>query len=154
VARGFASALSLVAAAALFAGCAAAVPPPDATSFAPALAVDTAGMVRLPSGLRFRELALGTGAPAATARRVEILYGVWLPDGTQVDALIDRDAPLGFAPGTGAVVRGLDEAVRGMRVGGRRQVIVPPALGYGSRRVGAVPANATLVFVVELVGAR
>jgi FKBP-type peptidyl-prolyl cis-trans isomerase len=135
------------------AGCAAA-PPPAPVAFAPHLGVELEAMVETPSGLRYRDVVEGSGPAAGPRHRVGIVYAGFLPDGTQVDAHLDRERPVVFELGSRAMIRGLEEAVRGMRVGGQRQVVIPPRLAYGHRRVGAVPPDATLVFLVELVSVR
>jgi peptidylprolyl isomerase len=146
--------LALVAALAL-AACAPPAPPaPGPADFAPALQVDLEAMTAAAGGLRYRDLREGSGTAAAAGRRVEILYGVFLPDGTQVDANLDRTRPITFTVGDRGMIRGIDQAVRGMRPGGLRQVVVPPHLGYGSRGTARVPSGATLVFFLELASVR
>jgi FKBP-type peptidyl-prolyl cis-trans isomerase len=106
-----------------------------------------------PSGLRYQELAVGDGAEATGGgQTVEVHYTGWLEDGTKFDSSVDRGQPFGFPLGAGHVIRGWDEGVVGMRVGGRRKLIIPAELGYGARGAGGViPPNATLVFDVELL---
>lgn len=133
---------------------AAAEPDLGAIAFAPALAVDLAAMSRTPGGARYRDLTPGTGEPVAPGALVAIHYAGNLPDGTPFDANGPSDPPYEFRLGAGEVVRGFDEAVTGMRVGGKRQVVIPPALGYGAQPNGPIPANAVLVFTIELVRAR
>ena len=108
------------------------------------------------SGLVIDELALGTGDPAASGRKVSVHYTGWLFDngvkGTKFDSSKDRGDPFIFPLGQGHVIKGWDEGVAGMKVGGRRQLTIPPELGYGSRGAGgAIPPNATLIFEVELL---
>jgi FKBP-type peptidyl-prolyl cis-trans isomerase FkpA len=94
----------------------------------------------------------GTGAIAKTGDRVSVHYTGWLEDGTRFDSSRERQQPFQFVLGAGSVIRGWDEGVQGMRVGGRRRLLIPPELGYGAREVGGViPANSTLVFEVELL---
>ena len=133
-----------------------AAPEPDlaAITFAPELAVDLTAMSRTPGGALYRDLTAGTGEPAAAGTLVAIHYAGNLPDGTPFDANGPSDPPYEFRLGAGEVVRGFDEAVTGMRVGGKRQVVIPPALGYGAQPNGPIPANAVLVFTIELVRAR
>lgn len=135
-------------------GATAGAPALEGVSFAPALQVDLAAMERTGTGVYFRDLVVGEGPRARRGQRVAVHYAGFLPDGTQVDALAPPSAPLEFTVGEGTVIRGWESGVVGMRPGGQRQLVVPPAQGYGSRRVGAIPPNATLVFVIKLVSAR
>ena len=128
--------------------------PIGSTTFAPALAVDLHAMTRTPSGLYLRDLAAGTGPAVQAGQLVEVHYAGSLPNGTQFDANGPADRPFAFHPGRGEVIRGWDEGVVGMRVGGRRQLVIPPALGYGAQGTGPIPPNAILVFTVEVVRAQ
>lgn len=104
------------------------------------------------SGLVIEELAIGTGATAIAGKKVSVHYTGWLADGTKFDSSKERGNPFIFPLGKGHVIKGWDEGVAGMKVGGKRKLIVPSALGYGSRGAGGViPPNATLVFEVELL---
>ncbi|MBM4181004.1 MAG: FKBP-type peptidyl-prolyl cis-trans isomerase [Betaproteobacteria bacterium] len=108
-----------------------------------------------PSGLIIDELNLGEGEEAKTGDTVRVHYTGWLTDGSKFDSSVDRDEPFDFPLGRGYVIRGWDEGVAGMRVGGRRKLTIPPDLGYGARGAGGViPPNATLVFEVELLAVR
>lgn len=104
------------------------------------------------SGLQYIEIQPGTGDEARTGQNVNVHYTGWLPDGRKFDSSRDRGQPFSFGLGAGQVIRGWDEGVAGMRVGGRRRLIIPPDLGYGSRGVGPIPPGATLLFNVELLG--
>ena len=105
------------------------------------------------SGLIIEELTVGTGAEAAAGQYVSVHYTGWLTDGTKFDSSKDRGDPFEFPLGAGHVIRGWDEGVQGMKVGGSRKLTIPAALGYGARGAGGViPPNATLVFEVELLG--
>jgi FKBP-type peptidyl-prolyl cis-trans isomerase FkpA len=106
-----------------------------------------------PSGLTIDDLVLGSGAEAAAGQQAKVHYTGWLTDGTKFDSSKDRDDPFVFPLGAGRVIKGWDEGVQGMKVGGKRKLTIPPALGYGARGAGGViPPNATLVFEVELLG--
>ena len=105
------------------------------------------------SGLVFEELVVGTGNAAASGQKVSVHYTGWLTNGTKFDSSKDRGEPFVFPLGKGHVIKGWDEGVAGMKVGGKRKLTIPPALGYGARGAGGViPPNATLVFEVELLG--
>lgn len=149
--------LLVVAALALTGAACAGTPAPmagvDGVAYAPALGVDVTRGTRTGSGLWYQDVREGDGARAEPGRTVWIAYTGWLADGTRFDgAAVDR--PLEFTIGQRKAIRGFEEGVRGMRVGGRRKLVVPPALGYGRERMGPVPANAVLVFDVELVRVR
>ena len=104
------------------------------------------------SGLEYWDIIVGTGATAVAGKPVKVLYTGWLTDGKKFESSVDPRRPLGFTLGAGDVIKGWDEGVEGMKVGGKRQLRIPPALGYGSRGAGGViPPNATLIFDVELV---
>jgi FKBP-type peptidyl-prolyl cis-trans isomerase FkpA len=125
--------------------------PADLT-YANNLAVDLEQMQRSPSGLYIRETAPGTGEAAKPGDRVKVHYTGWLANGQQFDSSRSGE-PIEFTLGTGEVIAGWDEGVAGMQVGGRRQLVIPPALGYGPMSPGGgIPPNATLVFEVELLG--
>lgn len=143
----------------LLAGCAAAVEAapaevPESITFAPQLGIDVAQMQRLESGLLVRDMRVGEGIAARRGNDVAVRYVGWLPDGTTIDAVVPPAAPKQFRLGAGEVIRGWEQAVLGMRVGGQRQIVVPPALGYGRRQVANIPPGSTLVFLIELVSAR
>jgi peptidylprolyl isomerase len=106
------------------------------------------------SGLRYRDDVVGQGAEATDGRQVSVLYVGTLVNGTQFDANQDRTRPLQFTLGRGEVVRGWEEGIKGMKVGGKRHLVIPSELAYGSAGNGPVPANATLVFDVELLDVR
>jgi FKBP-type peptidyl-prolyl cis-trans isomerase len=103
-------------------------------------------------GLQYIELQEGTGGEAKPGATVSVHYTGWLTDGRKFDSSRDRGQPFSFPLGGGQVIRGWDQGVAGMRIGGRRRLIIPPDLGYGSRGVGPIPPGATLLFNVELLG--
>jgi peptidylprolyl isomerase len=113
---------------------------------------DDAVVVTTESGLKYVDLVEGTGAQPQAGQTVIVHYTGTLEDGTKFDSSRDRNQPFSFRLGVGQVIRGWDEGLSTMRVGGRRQLIIPPDLGYGARGTGGViPPNATLVFDVELL---
>jgi FKBP-type peptidyl-prolyl cis-trans isomerase FkpA len=106
-----------------------------------------------PSGLTIEDVTVGSGAVAAAGQKVKVHYTGWLTNGTKFDSSKDRGDPFEFPLGGGRVIKGWDEGVQGMKIGGTRKLTIPPALGYGARGAGGViPPNATLVFEVELLG--
>jgi FKBP-type peptidyl-prolyl cis-trans isomerase len=103
-----------------------------------------------PAALQKNDVKVGDGPAATKGKIVHIRYTGYLPDGTRFDSNLDRP-PLQFQLGQGSVLRGWDLGIEGMKVGGKRKLIVPPALAFGSREVGQIKANSTLTFDVELV---
>ena len=105
------------------------------------------------SGLQYEEITVGSGATATAGNMVSVHYTGWLTDGTKFDSSKDRNEPFDFNLGAGQVIKGWDEGVQGMQVGGLRKLTIPANLGYGARGAGGViPPNATLVFEVEFLG--
>jgi FKBP-type peptidyl-prolyl cis-trans isomerase len=105
------------------------------------------------SGLQYVDLKAGTGATAQAGQTVTVHYTGWLENGKKFDSSVDRGQPFSFPLGAGRVIKGWDEGVQGMKVGGKRKLIIPSALGYGARGAGgAIPPHATLIFEVELLG--
>ena len=106
----------------------------------------------MPDGLKYTDDQVGTGTEAQKGKTVSVHYTGWLLDGTKFDSSRDRNQPFSFPLGQGQVIKGWDEGVAGMKVGGKRKLTIPPQLGYGARGAGGViPPNATLVFEVELL---
>jgi FKBP-type peptidyl-prolyl cis-trans isomerase len=122
---------------------------------APASTGATGTEVTMQDGLKYTDDQVGTGAVATPGKTAVVHYTGWLLDGTRFDSSRDRNQPFSFSLGAGQVIKGWDEGVAGMKVGGKRTLIVPPALGYGARGAGGViPPNATLKFEVELLDVR
>ena len=114
-------------------------------------------MITTASGLQYEDTVPGTGASAVAGQQVSVHYTGWLYNdgvkGAKFDSSKDRNEPFEFDLGRGSVIKGWDEGVQGMAVGGKRLLVIPPALGYGARGAGGViPPNATLMFEVDLLG--
>jgi peptidylprolyl isomerase len=107
------------------------------------------------SGLQYVDVKPGTGASPQKGQSVSVQYTGWLADGTKFDSSRDRNEPFSFRIGQGQVIKGWDEGVATMKIGGVRKLIIPPELGYGARGAGGViPPNATLTFEVELLSVK
>jgi FKBP-type peptidyl-prolyl cis-trans isomerase len=107
------------------------------------------------SGLEYWDIKKGSGKLAEKGKKVSVHYTGWLTNGKEFDSSRDAGEPIQFDLGTGQVIKGWDEGIAGMKVGGKRQLRISPALGYGARGAGsAIPPNATLVFDVELMGVK
>jgi FKBP-type peptidyl-prolyl cis-trans isomerase len=105
-----------------------------------------------PSGLEYWDIKKGSGKLAEKGKKVSVHYTGWLTDGKEFDSSRDAGEPIQFDLGTGQVIKGWDEGIAGMKVGGKRQLKIPPALGYGPRGFGSsIPPNSTLIFDVELM---
>ena len=110
---------------------------------------------RTADGLEYWDIKEGSGAVAKAGDNVKVHYTGWLTNGKKFDSSVDSNKPFTFKLCAGQVIKGWDEGVAGMKVGGKRQLHIPPQLGYGSRGVpGAIPPNATLIFDVELLGVK
>jgi FKBP-type peptidyl-prolyl cis-trans isomerase len=119
------------------------------------LAADTATMTRTGSGLRYHDVTVGQGAEATPGHQVKVHYTGWLLNGKKFDSSRDRGEPFEFRLGGGQVIAGWDEGVAGMKVGGRRKLVIPSDLGYGAGGAPPdIPPGATLVFDVELLDVR
>ena len=116
-------------------------------------------MTTTSSGLQYEDTVVGTGATPQTGQTCVMHYTGWLHQdgkkGSKFDSSVDRGQPFEFPLGMGRVIKGWDEGVASMKIGGKRTLIIPPALGYGARGAGgAIPPNATLMFDVELLGVK
>jgi FKBP-type peptidyl-prolyl cis-trans isomerase FkpA len=112
-------------------------------------------MVKTSSGLQYADLVFGSGREAHAGETATVHYTGTLVDGTKFDSSKDRNQPFPFRLGAGRVIKGWDEGVEGMKIGGIRKLVIPPQLGYGARGAGArIPPNATLIFEVELLDLR
>ena len=126
---------------------------PATTPFAPELGVDLAAMQRRESGLYVQELKVGEGVEAGVASMPSVRYTGWFADGRLLDSNVGG-APLEFQLGLRQVIQGWEQGLLGMRVGGKRRLVIPSALGYGDEGRGPVPGKAVLVFDVELLSLR
>lgn len=127
---------------------------PETAKYAKELDVHLDHMTKLPSGLYILDVKEGTGPGIAPGQTAQVHYTGWLVNGKQFDSSVGG-SPLEFAVGQARVIAGWDEGVAGMKVGGKRRLVIPPELGYGAEGYpGAIPGNATLVFDVELIGIR
>ena len=116
-------------------------------------------MSKTPSGLQYEDTQAGTGASPQKGQTCVMHYTGWLwvnnAKGAKFDSSVDRGKPFEFPIGQGRVIKGWDEGVASMKIGGKRTLLIPPELGYGARGAGGViPPNATLLFEVELLGVK
>jgi FKBP-type peptidyl-prolyl cis-trans isomerase len=142
-----------------FAACASgggALPPRPIQSipFAASLDVDLSRMTKTPSGLYYRDIVVGLGPVIHGKVDVKVHYTGWLTNGVKFDGNADDEPPLTVPLGRGRAIKGWDEGLEGMRAGGRRQLVIPPELAYGSSRSGMIPPDATLVFDVKVVSVK
>lgn len=119
----------------------------------------TEEIVKTKTGLEYQDLKAGTGTEAVSGKTVSVHYTGWLNEGgkkgKKFDSSLDRGQPFNFSLGAGQVIKGWDEGVAGMKVGGKRTLMIPASLGYGTRGAGAaIPPNANLIFDVELLGVK
>jgi FKBP-type peptidyl-prolyl cis-trans isomerase len=125
--------------------------PIESIPFASTLNVDLSRMTKTPDGLYYRDLEEGTGPIIRGKVDLKVHYTGWLTNGVKFDGNSNDDPPISVPLGRGRVLKGWDEGLVGMRVGGRRQLIVPPSLGYGSESAGLIPPDATLVFDIHVL---
>lgn len=150
--------LSAVCALVTTGACAYGTTTPDAktieeTVFASSLGVNLAASTKTAKGDYYRDIVVGTGPVVVTGQMVSIIYTGWLSNGTKFDSNVGG-TPLTFQLGAGQVIEGFDDALAGVRVGGQRQLIIPPNLGFGLYDFGQIPGNSVLVFNVEVVSAQ
>ncbi len=127
-------------------------PPAPTAKPVPTTTKTKQAMITTSSGLQYVDTVAGTGAAPTKGQTVTVHYTGTLQDGKKFDSSRDRGQPFQFKIGVGQVIKGWDEGVGTMKVGGRRQLVIPPALGYGARGIGPIPPNSTLLFDVELLG--
>jgi FKBP-type peptidyl-prolyl cis-trans isomerase len=124
---------------------------PQLNSTAPQTVAES-GFTMSSTGLKIHDFVVGTGDVATASTTVSVHYTGWLTNGSKFDSSLDRGELFVFNLGIGQVIRGWDEGVEGMRVGGKRQLVIPPSLGYGASGAGtSIPPNATLIFEIELL---
>jgi FKBP-type peptidyl-prolyl cis-trans isomerase len=146
----FALVLALLAPLGLMSGCGSSDKPAAPSTSGPTKV--NGALTTTPSGLQYWDIVVGSGATAAPGNVVKVHYTGWLTTGEKFDSSRDRGQPFSFPLGGGQVIKGWDEGVAGMKVGGQRQLRIPPQLGYGASGAGGViPPNATLIFDVELL---
>jgi len=134
---------------------AAAQQPAPQAGAAPKKAPSAPKTVTTASGLKYVDLELGTGAMPKTGQHVIVHYTGWLTNGKKFDSSLDRNESYSFVLGAGKVIKGWDEGVASMRVGGNRKLTIPPSLAYGAKGMpGVIPPNATLIFEVQLLRIR
>ena len=126
---------------------------PRTVTYAPALNVNLANFALDTSGVYIQDVVVGSGNTAVPQSTVSLYYTGNLADGRQFDSNVNGSSPRAFVLGTGALIQGFDRGLLGVRAGGRRRIIIPPALGYGnSSRGTAIPAGSVLVFTVDVPG--
>lgn len=111
-------------------------------------------LIKMENGLHIQDLKVGTGPEVRLGQGLTMHYSGTLEDGTKFDSSYDRGEPFKFVLGAGQVIQGWDLGIQGMKVGGKRKLIIPPALGYGEKGIGPIPPNATLIFEVEVLAAQ
>ena len=129
------------------------IPDPAANTYAPALGIQLPAFFKTPNGVYYQDVTPGMGMVAAAGQQATVHYTGWLPNGTKFDSSRDGGQPFTFTIDAREVIQGWDEGVKGMKVGGRRKLVIPAALGYGEQGAPPdIPPNSTLVFDVELIG--
>ncbi len=129
--------------------------PIEQTTFASSLGVNLQASTKTASGLYYRDITVGTGTTLAAGQSVDMRYTGSFANGSVFDSNADASKPVfNFRLGAGQVIKGWDEGLVGMKVGGKRQLVIPPSLGYGANDYGPIPGNSVLVFTVEALSAR
>jgi peptidylprolyl isomerase len=123
----------------------------ESTTFASSLGIDLSTYTKTASGLYYRDLSVGSGATVQNGQTVSVFYTGYFTDGRVFDSRASTATPFGFVLGASQVIKGWDLGIPGMRVGGRRELIIPPSLGYGSSDYQGIPGNSILVFIVTVV---
>lgn len=123
---------------------------PQTDSYATSLGIDVTQFTKASDDVLYRDLTVGTGAEAASGSTIRVHYTGWLPSGTQFETSVGGN-PYQFVLGTGAVIPGWDQGIVGMRVGGKRRLLIGSAAGYGRTGSGPIPPNTTMIFDVEVV---
>jgi FKBP-type peptidyl-prolyl cis-trans isomerase len=124
------------------------------TTFAPELGVDLATMTRTSTGLYYKDLTVGTGAVVQSGQTVSAYYKGWFASGRSFEQLQPPSNPYPFVLGVGRVIKGWDQGIPGMKVGGKRLLVIPSSLAYGSAGQGSIPPNSVLVFEVQITAAQ
>jgi FKBP-type peptidyl-prolyl cis-trans isomerase len=128
--------------------------PIESIPFASSLDVNLSRMTKTATGLYYRDIEAGTGNIVHAKMDVKVHYTGWLTNGVKFDSNGEDEQPLTVPIGRGRAIKGWDEGLEGMRVGGRRQLVIPPELAYGSNRSGLIPPDAVLVFDIHVVSAK
>jgi FKBP-type peptidyl-prolyl cis-trans isomerase len=126
----------------------------NTSSSSPAASASPGASASPATALSSSDSVVGTGDEAVAGKKVSVNYVGTLSDGTKFDSSYDRNEPFEFTLGGGEVIKGWDQGVVGMKVGGKRKLVIPPDLGYGAQANGKIPANSTLVFEIELLGVK
>lgn len=126
----------------------------EETSFASALGVDLGASTKTANGAYYRDIVAGAGPLVTSGQSIDVRYTGWLSSGLQFDTNLNDPSPFTFVLGRGDVIAGWDDTIPGMRVGGKRQLIIPSHLAYGPFGSGPIPGHAVIVFNVEIVAAR
>lgn len=130
-------------------------PPAAPTATTEPVTLNEEGMIATPSGLKYKDIVEGTGVSPKAGQTITVHYTGLLANGEKFDSSRDRGQPIDFVIGKGAVIKGWDEGVITMKIGGKRKLIIPPDLGYGAQgRPPSIPPNSTLLFEVELIGVK